>query len=392
MVISLIPRYANEIVSLRRTLHAHPELSYKEYKTAKFVANRLKSLGLEVKTGVGGTGVVALLRGNGGGKVVALRADMDALPMQEKTSEPFKSKIAGVMHSCGHDTHMAMLLGAARLLVAHKKELKGSVKFIFQPAEEAGGRGGAEPMIEDGVMKNPKVDYVFGLHIWAGLPSKVFGVKLGPFMASSDFFKIRILGKGGHGSAPHVTIDPIFIAANLIEALYGIRARMMDPIEPMVLSVCMVHSGTKNNIIPDDATLEGTIRTLDEKTRLRALKLARRTARSVCASFGASCQIEFMPDANPVTYNDPRTTSHVLKVLRKIEGAKAVEMKPVLAGEDFSRFLEIKPGTFYFLGTYNPAKGCVYPNHNSKFKVDEETLKYGAESLANLALEFTNAP
>jgi carboxypeptidase Ss1 len=389
--LSLNSQDEDELVSVRRRLHEHPELSYKEFKTARFVADRLKSLGLEVNEGVGGTGVVALLKGKGGGKVVALRADMDALPMEERTDEPFKSKVKEAMHACGHDTHMAMLLGAARILVDHKDELMGSVKFIFQPAEEAGGRGGAEPMIEDGAMKNPKVDFVFGLHIWAGLPSKVFGMKQGSFMASSDFFKIRIVGRGGHGSAPHETVDPIFVAANVIEAINGIAARMTDPIEPLVISVCTVHSGTKNNIIPDDALLEGTIRTLDEKTRNRVLKLTRRVVKSVCASFGASCEIGFMPNANPVTYNDPRTTSRAFEILKKLKGTKTVEMKPVLAGEDFSRFLQVAPGTFYFLGTRNPAKGCVYPNHNSKFKVDEGVLKYGAESLANLAFEFTKA-
>ncbi len=387
---SLNSRYEDQIVSDRRRLHENPELSYKEFKTARFIADRLRLLGLEVKEGVGGTGVAALLQGRGGGKVVALRADMDALPMEEKTAEPFKSRVKGVMHACGHDTHVAMLLGAARVLVDHRDELKGSVKFIFQPAEEAGGRGGAEPMIEDGVMQNPKVDYVFGLHIWAGLPSKVFGVKPGPFMASSDFFKIRIVGRGGHGSAPHETVDPIFVATKVIEAIYGMRARMIDPIESLAISVCSIHSGTKNNIIPDDAVLEGTIRALDEKTRARVLKLTRRIVKSVSASFGASCDIEFMPDANPVTRNDPRATSRVFDVLKKLKGTRTVEMKPVLAGEDFSRFLELVPGTFYFLGTRNPRKGCVYPNHSSRFKVDEDVLKCGAESLASLVLEFAN--
>jgi carboxypeptidase Ss1 len=386
---TLSPQYEKEVISMRRWLHENPELSYHENKTAKYIAAKLRSYRFDVKEGVGGTGVVALLRGKGEGRVVGLRADMDALPVEEKTSEPFKSKAQGVMHACGHDTHMAMLLGAARILADHRDEMEGTVKFIFQPAEEAGGRGGAEPMIEDGVMTDPKVDYVFGLHIWAGLPSKVFGVKPGPFMASSDFFKIRVKGRGGHGSAPHETVDPIFVSSKVMDALNGISARMVDPIEPAVLSICSIHSGTKNNIIPDEAVLEGTIRTLDEKTRRRVLRLTKRLAEAVCRSLGASCQVEFVADANPVTFNDPRTTAKAFRVLKTIEGARAVEMKAVLAGEDFSRFLEIAPGTFYFLGTRNPGKDCIYPNHNSRFKVDEETLKYGAESLAALALAFT---
>ena len=380
-----------EIIAIRRSVHEHPELSYRERRTARLVAEKLKSLGIEVKTRVGGNGVVGLLRGTGGGKVVGLRADMDALPVQELTDEPFKSKTKGVMHACGHDTHVAMLLGAAALLAKHKAELKGSVKFLFQPAEEDGGRGGAKPMILAGAMKNPEVDYVFGLHITSSLPSGVFGLRSGPFMAAPDAFWIRVVGRGGHASAPHETIDPIFIAAQVIIALQGISSRMVDPVEPFVISVGNLHSGTRHNVIPDDARLDGTIRTLNPRLRTEVIRKVKRTVRAVCEAYGAGCEVEFMKDAYPVTINDRVVTEKVIRVLRRIQGTHVREIKPILGGEDFSRFLQKAPGTFYFLGTYNERKGCLSPNHSATFKVDEDVLKYGAASLAALGMAFANS-
>jgi carboxypeptidase Ss1 len=383
-----IQEFEDEIIKIRRAIHANPELSFQEFDTAKLVADRLKSLGIAVKTGVGGTGVVGLLKGAQDGKVVALRADMDALPIQENVDVPFKSKKDGVMHACGHDTHVAMLLGAAMLLRKHPDELHGTVKFLFQPAEEHGGKGGAKPMIEDGAMETPKVDYVFGLHIDGDSPSKVFGLRGGPIMAAPDSFKIEIHGKGGHGSQPHTTIDPIFVSTQVITALQGVSSRMIDQTQPFVISVCSIHSGSKNNIIPDDALLEGTIRTLDEKIRSQAKKHLVNVTKSVCKAFKASCKIEFLEDAYPVTVNDEKVAKRVFTILRKIKGTRTTQIKPILGGEDFSRFLHQAPGVFYFLGTRNPEKGCVYTNHSSKFKVDETVLKYGSVSLAQLALEF----
>jgi carboxypeptidase Ss1 len=381
-------RLEPRIIRLRRTIHQNPELSYKEFKTARLVAAELQALGIEVTTRVGGTGVVGLLRTGRKGKVVALRADMDALPVNEEVDVEFRSRRKGVMHACGHDTHVAMLLGAAMLLAKHKKELSGDVKFLFQPAEEDGGRGGARPMIKDGAMENPKVDYVFGLHIYGNLPSKTFGLRPGPFMATPDSFKITVIGRGGHGSAPHETIDPIYIAAQLTTAMQGVSGRMVNPVKPFVVSVCSIHGGTKDNVIPDEVVIEGTIRTFDRETRSKALSDIRRVVTSTCQAYGARCRIEFKKDAYPVTYNDERATSRVVKVLRRISGTRTRTIDPQLGAEDFARFLQLAPGTFYFLGTINQAKGCVAPNHSSRFKVDEDVLKYGSASLATLALEF----
>jgi carboxypeptidase Ss1 len=379
-----------EIIKTRREIHQKPELAYQEQATAKLVAERLKGLGIQVTQGVGGTGVLGILKGPKPGRVVALRADMDALPLDEMAEVDFKSKVKGVMHACGHDTHVAMLLGAAKLLANHKDELHGTVKFLFQPAEEHGGRGGAKPMIEDGVMKDPKVDYVFGLHIDGDLNSGVFGLKGGAVMAAPDTFVVRIIGKGGHGSAPHQTIDPVYVSAQVITALQGVSGRMIDPVQPFVVTIGSVHSGTKENIIPDEAILQGTIRTLNEATRRMAKAKVQQVAEGVSRAFGAKAVVEFEKDAYPVTVNDDKVTEQTRKKLRQIHGTRTIVKEPILGGEDFSRFLNEAPGTFYFLGTRNPAKGCIYRNHSSKFKVDENVLKYGTASLALLATEFTN--
>ncbi len=378
----------SEIIETRRAIHERPELAYHEYETAKLVAERLRSLGIEVRKGVGGTGILGTVQGPRRGNVVALRADMDALPLEEKSDVKFKSRTKGVMHACGHDTHVAMLLGAAKLLAGHRGELPGTVKFLFQPAEEQGGRGGAAPMIEDGVMNDPNVDFVFGLHIDSDLRSGEFGVREGAIAAAADGFKVKIAGKGGHGSAPHQTVDPVYVAAQVILALQGVSARMIDPKQPFVISIGSVHSGTKENIIPDEAILEGTIRTLDESTRRRAKVKVASVARGVAKAFGARAFVEFEKDAYPVTVNDAKVTKRAASLLRTFPGTRVKTAEAMLGAEDFSRFLHKARGSFYFLGTKNPAKGCVYPHHSSRFKVDEDVLKLGTASLALLAYEF----
>ena len=379
----------DQIVAHRRTIHSNPELAFQEHQTAALVATELKKSGIKVKAGVAGTGVVGILQGGGPGKVVALRADMDALPVSERTGLKFASRTEGVMHACGHDGHVAMLLGAARILASHRSELRGSVKFLFQPAEEAAEiGGGAKPMIEAGALDAPRVDFVFGLHIYANYLSGSFALREGPLMAASSTFRIRIIGRGGHGSAPHQTVDPIFVAAQLISALQGIRGRMLDPISPSVVSVCSVHSGTRNNIIPDDAVLEGTTRAVDEPTRKKVNSLVPRISRSVCSTFGARCEVD-MKGAYPVTANDPSVTRSVFRVLKSIPETATRECPPLLIAEDFSYFLQKRPGAYYFLGTRNEKKGCIYPNHSSRFTIDEDVLKYGSASLAQLAFYFS---
>ena len=379
-----------EIIEIRRQIHRRPELAYKEKATAKLVAEKLRSFGLEARTGVGGTGVLGILRGLRKGGVVGLRADMDALPIEEMADVDFRSKEKVVMHACGHDTHVAMLLGTAKLLADHREDLAGMVKFFFQPAEEHGGRGGAKPMIQEGVMENPKVDFVFGLHIVGDVESGAIAFRGGPTMAAPDSFEIRITGRGGHGAYPQHTIDPIYVAAQLIIALQGVSGRMIDPIQPIVISVGSIHSGTKENIIPDQAILHGTIRTLDEFTRKRAKAKVSEVAKGVCRAFGAKAEIEFEKDAYPVMVNDQKVTERAKNIVRKLPGTRVKLMALQLGGEDFSRFLHEAPGTFYFLGTKNPAKGCIYNNHSPRFKVDEDVLKFGTASLAQLAMEFTN--
>jgi carboxypeptidase Ss1 len=293
-----------EMIRIRRSIHQNPELSYKEEATANLVAERLESMGIKVRRGVGGTGVMGTLNCGLGGKVVGLRADMDALPVDETAEVEFKSRNKGVMHACGHDTHVAMLLTAAKILASNRKELHGTIKFFFQPAEEDGGKGGAKPMIEEGVMDDPKVDYVFGLHIeGTTYRSGEFAIRQGAVMAAPDSFKITIKGKGGHGAYPHEAVDPIYIAGQLILALQGVSGRMIDPVQPFVISVCRVQAGTKDNIIPDDALLEGTIRTLDESTRRRAKAKVKKVVQEVSEAFGGRADIQFMEDAYPVTIN-----------------------------------------------------------------------------------------
>jgi carboxypeptidase Ss1 len=379
------------LVELRRRLHRHPELSYAESKTAKVVATELRKLGIEVQEGIGGTGVVGLLETTRPGKVVALRADMDALPIEETSKVSFRSENKGVMHACGHDAHVAMLVGAAKVLVKNKGDLCGSVKFFFQPAEEDLSKGGAKPMIEAGAMDDPHVDYVFGLHIMAYLPAFTIGVKPREFMACADTFRVEVFGKGGHAAAPHETSDPVYIISRIVTELQWIAGRKVDPVKPFVISVGSVHAGTKANVIPSRATLEGTIRTLDDGTRKLAIRSLKKLVESVCRSQGASYELNFADDPYPVTYNDPAVVRRASRVLSAIRGARVRTIDSNLGAEDFSRFLQRAPGMFYHLGTRNPKKGCVYPNHSSDFMIDEDVMRLGSISLAELASEFTRA-
>ncbi len=383
---SEVQKMEKEIIEMRRYFHAHPELSYLEKETSSYIASKLREYKIDVKTGVGGYGVVGLIKASGAKETIGLRADMDALPVKEETGLPFASKNDGVMHACGHDNHIAMLLGAASIISKHKEILKKNIKFLFQPAEEDGGRGGALPMIEAGALENPKVDHVYGLHIMTNFPSGTIAIRSGPIMAAPDMFKIDVEGKGGHGSEPQHTVDPIFIGTQVINTLYGIRSRYVQQTKPLVISVCMVSSGTKDNIIPDSLHMEGTIRNLDEKVREDVKLKIKEIVPPLAKAYGAISNIYFKEDTYPVTYNDPNETTRVTEALKLIKGAKIIGTEPLMGAEDVSRFLEKAPGTYFFLGTRNDKKGTVYPNHSSKFTSDEEVLKIG--TLAHVLISF----
>ncbi|MFQ5837469.1 MAG: M20 family metallopeptidase [Thermoplasmata archaeon] len=381
--------HREKIVQWRRSLHQIPELAYEEVKTSGLIADVLEEMGLRVKEGVGGTGVLALIKGSRPGKVVALRADMDALPLDEKTGLPFASVHKGRMHACGHDSHMAMVLGAARVLKDLESELSGQVKLIFQPAEEQGHTGGAKPLIEAGALENPRVDYIFGMHVWSDLESGKIGYNMGAMLASTDTFYITVKGRGGHGAKPHDAVDPVVAAAHLVVALQTVASREVDPLEPFVLTVGKFQSGTVHNIIPSEAYLEGTIRTVKEGTRKSLRERLERIVAGVTSSFGTDYELR-IDEGYPPTVNDPQVTGKAAEILRDALGADSlVEVPPVMGGEDFSRYLERIPGTFLVLGTRNEAKGLTASIHSPHFQVDEDVLPMGSAALAKLALSFS---
>ncbi|MDP3230003.1 MAG: amidohydrolase [Acidovorax sp.] len=398
---------AAKMVSWRRDIHAHPELSGQEVRTAKLVADHLKRLGMEVQTHVGGTGVVGTLRGGLPGKVVALRADMDALPVPENTGLPFASKVKStylgkevpVMHACGHDAHVAMLMGAAEALAGMKATLPGTIKFIFQPAEEgapvepdATGKVpsfGAKAMVEEGALKD--VQAIYGLHITANLPSGVVGYRSGPLMAGSDSLKIVVEGRGGHGSSPWNAVDPVVAASQVVLGLQTVVSRQLNiSQEPAVITIGSIQGGTRYNIIPDNVELLGTLRTFDEGMRQDALKRITTTAEAIAMSSGAKAKVVFGPVAYPVTTNPAELTAASLPALKLAVGGKAMIIPKVSGSEDFSEFQKVVPGFFYFLGA--PPKGVEFSkapsNHSPLFDIDEDQLPVGARTLAALAVDF----
>lgn len=398
---------APKMVEWRRDIHQHPELSGQEERTAKLVADHLRRLGMEVQTGVGGTGVVGVLRGGHPGKTVALRADMDALPVAEKTGLPFASKAkaqymgkeVSVMHACGHDAHVAMLMGAAEALAGMRAKLPGTVKFIFQPAEEgapveADAHGhvpsfGAKAMVEAGVLKD--VQAIYGLHITANLPSGMVGYRSGPLMAGSDSLSIQVEGRGGHGSSPWNAVDPIVAASQVVLGLQTVVSRQLNiSLEPAVLTIGSIQGGTRYNIIPDNVEMQGTLRTFDEDMRQEAHKRITATAEQIAASSGAKAKVRFGPVAYPVTTNPAALTEASLPALKLAMGGKAMVIPKVSGSEDFSEFQKVVPGFFYFLGA--PPAGQDFAkapsNHSPLFDIDEKQLPTGARSLAALAVDY----
>jgi len=391
-----------KVVAWRRDLHEHPELGNEETRTAQLIAAQLKSLGLEVQTGVARTGVVGILRGGKPGRVVALRADMDGLPITEATGLAFASTVkstylgqpVGVMHACGHDTHVAMLLGAAEVLSQVKKDLPGTVKFIFQPAEEGslpGTVGGAKLMVQEGVLENPKVDAIFGLHIWASAPVGQLQYRPRGEMASSDRFTVKVIGKGSHGAKPWSSIDPVVTAAEIITALQTIVSRQVDLTQDAaVVTVGTVQAGVRYNIIPPDATISGTIRAFSPDTQQRIWAVIRRTATGIAAANGATAEVGIEPYV-PVTFNDPALTAQMLPTLQRTAGpANVVEIKAVTGAEDFACYQEKTPGLFLFLGGTTPSADFsqVADHHTAGFKVDESAFPLGVKTLATLAVDY----
>jgi amidohydrolase len=383
-----IPRdVAEQVVLDRRHLHAHPELGFQEHETSRFVAERLRALGLEVRMGVAETGVVALLHGGRPGKTVLLRADMDALPIDEQNDVPYKSQTPGVMHACGHDAHTAILLNAARLLAERREHLAGTVKFVFQPCEEV-PPGGAIRMIEAGVMEEPKVDAAFGLHLMQAAPAGTILAQPGPHMAASDRFRIEIRGKGGHAARPHLCVDAALITAQVLVALHEIVAREIEPGEPAVLTVGMIQAGTVANVIPDTGLLEGTVRTFDRDVQDYIARRIEEIATGVAQAMRAEAVVAYQR-GYPILYNDPAMTEVVLSVAREVVGPERVlPVEQMTTGEDFGRFLERVPGCFFRLGTRNEARGLVYGHHHPRFDIDESALPVGVEMVARLVERY----
>jgi amidohydrolase len=393
-----------ELIAWRRHLHQHPELSNREVETAKFVAERLRSFGLEPQTGVAKTGVVALLKGGRPGPVVALRADMDGLPVKEAVDLPFASKAVGefegnkvgVMHACGHDTHVAMLLAAARVLTQLRDRIPGTIKFLFQPAEEGVPReerpAGAELMVKEGVMKNPDVDAVFGLHVYANIPTGVITYRSGPFMAASDSFEIIVKGRQTHGSAPWRGVDPIVVGAQIVTSLQTIVSRSVDiTLLPAIVTVGQFQAGVRNNIIPDSARLVGTIRTFDDAVQDDIHARVKRIAEGIASGAGATVDVR-IHRGYPVTANDAQLTARMLPTLERVAPGRVKQSELITGAEDFTYYQRQAPGLFLFLGITPPNQvGKAPANHSPLFFVDEKALITGARTLAHLAVDYLAA-
>ncbi|TBV26035.1 amidohydrolase [Meridianimaribacter sp. CL38] len=391
-----------KVIEWRHHFHQNPELSNREFKTAEKIAEHLKSLGFEVQTGVAKTGVVGILKGDLPGKVVALRADIDALPVTERNDLPFKSEVrdtflgteTGVMHACGHDTHISILMGVAEVFSKHKDKIKGTIKFIFQPAEEGpppGEEGGASLMVKEGVLDNPKVDAIFGLHINSATPVGTIKYKPGGMMAAVERFVVNVKGKQTHGSQPWGGVDPIYISAKIIDGYQSIISRESNLlVEPAVITVGKITSGVRFNIIPESAELIGTVRTLDADMRTKIITRMTEMTETIAKAYGGEATIEFQENTL-VTYNDPDLTSQMLPSLEKAAGKDNVKlMKAVTGGEDFSYFQEVVPGLYFYLGGMTPGNTEAFPHHTPDFKIDDNGLILGVKAMTYLALDYLN--
>jgi amidohydrolase len=392
----------SKVIDCRRDIHEHPELGNREIRTSKLVADRLHELGIETRTNVAHTGVVGILRGGKPGRVVALRADMDALPVTEQVDLPFKSKVrttyngqeVGVMHACGHDAHVAILLGVAEVLSGIRSELPGTVVFLFQPAEEGapeGEEGGAELMVKEGALDNPKVDAVFGLHVTSRYPVKTIAYKPGAQMAAVDSFKIVVHGKQTHGAYPWLGVDPIVVASQIVLGLQTIASRQLDvTLAPSVVTVGTINGGVRNNIIPDKVEMLGTIRSLDAAMREDIHARIKRTAEDIARAGGATADVT-ITRGYPITYNDPPLTEKMVPTLRRVAGANNVSVvNSTLGAEDFSFYQQKVPGLFFWLGTrpVNQTAEEAAANHSPLFYIDESGLLLGVKSLSHVAVDY----
>jgi amidohydrolase len=381
-----------QLVAQRRDFHMHPELSNREERTSRVVAERLRALGLtDIRVGVGKYGVTALLVGSKPGPVVAVRADMDALPIQEVNDVPYKSLVAGVKHACGHDAHTTIELGVAEILSKMKDDIHGTIKFIFQPAEEgapAGEEGGAKLLIKEGALDNPRPQAIFGLHTNPAQEVGTIGYHVGPAMASSDSFTITIHGKAAHGAQPQNGVDSVVIAAQAVLALQNIRSRRIDPLEPLVITIGTIQGGTRLNVIAGEVKMTGTMRTLNGDVRDRAVALMSETLQNVTAAYGATYDLKF-DDSNPVTYNEPSLVEETLPTIRRVVGEQnAVALKPFMPSEDFSYYQKVVPGFYYYLGVGNRAKGITAGWHTADFDIDEDSLVVGVKVMSNVLLDY----
>jgi hippurate hydrolase len=385
---SLASEYAPDLISCRRHLHSHPELSFQEFETAKFIRQKLDEYGIAYRAGVAGTGIVALIEGkNPSSKVIALRGDIDALPIEEANDVPYKSQNHGVMHACGHDVHTTVALGAARILQQVRDEFEGTVKILFQPGEEK-HPGGASLMIQDGALEDPKPQAILGLHVLPAMETGRLGFHAGKYMASADEIYITVKSKGGHAAAPHLTADTILIASNLVVSLQQIISRNNDPFSPSVLSICAFNGGFTTNVIPSEVKLMGTFRAMDEAWRFKAHELIRKQATELVHAMGAEIDIDILV-GYPTLYNNETVTATARALAEEYMGAENVgdtEMR--MGAEDFAFYSQVIPACFFRLGTGNKAKGITAGVHTPIFDVDERSLEIGAGTMAYLATQF----
>ena len=383
--------YAKEVISFRRHLHAHPELSYQEYNTARFIAKQLLSFGIQAHEGIAGTGVVAIIEGkNPTKKIIALRADIDALPIQEINSKDYKSINKGVMHACGHDVHTASLLGTAKILNQIKGQFEGSVKLIFQPGEEK-NPGGASMMIKEGVLENPAPSAILGQHVFPLLPVGKIGFREGKYMASSDEIYLRVVGKGGHGATPELTIDPVVIASHIIIALQQIISRNASPKHPTVLTFGKITADGATNIIPDEVNIAGTFRALDERWREEGLRKIKKMAENIAEGMGGKCEVD-IHHGYPCLENDPMLTRFVKQAAEEYVGKEnVVDIDLTLGSEDFAYYSQVIPASFYRLGTRNESKGITSYVHTPTFDIDEDALMLAPGLMAWMAIAQLSA-